>query len=478
VSERSVYIDKKQAEVSIVPDKDNYGPREKANVALSLNGNKDEIALLSLAVTDDHMATFHGQEGKWEKWQQGDLEIPSVKANYTPVEWDLMMMVQKNLFNAQEYSGNDSAFSLRSNKDDSDIMDITGKVVNKENQPVPKQIITLVSNQRGALYESDTTDGKGHFYFPFSGEDSIPFSLRMTGGNGISQDVRVILDSFRFPVFPTPAHLKKRFSEQEMDSIMAFRNRDSTVTTFVKEKGLLKVVTVKADLRKTPTYEQNKRMSQFSYIISSETLEKEKKTENNISNVILSVPGVTLKGGFLVIQGGGRDGGAANEPLVVVDGVPQTIDAGAEALRSPDLNYLNSMQSDIDFIEILAGPQAAIYGMQGDHGAIIVYTLNGRDKGPSVSNGFMGYLHKGYFNSILFPQPDYDKMEIKRSLFPDLRSTLYWNGNILTNENGKATIRFFTSDATTPYTIILTGVTTSGAILYKAISVNAYKSLN
>ena len=69
-------------------------------------------------------------------------------------------------------------------------------------------------------------------------------------------------------------------------------------------------------------------------------------------------------------------------------------------------------------------------------------------------------------------------VEIKRSLFPDLRSTLYWNGNILTNENGKATIRFFTSDATTPYTIILTGVTTSGAILYKAISVNAYKSLN
>jgi hypothetical protein len=130
------------------------------------------------------------------------------------------------------------------------------------------------------------------------------------------------------------------------------------------------------------------------------------------------------------------------------------------------------MESSIDFIEVLSGPQAAMYGMQGDNGAILVYSENGRNRGSAGNNGFLNYVHKGYFNSPEFPQAAYDKKEIKKAAVPDLRSTVYWSGNVLTDPKGKATLSFYTADEAASYTIIVTGVTSSGGLLYKEMHIH------
>jgi hypothetical protein len=67
------------------------------------------------------------------------------------------------------------------------------------------------------------------------------------------------------------------------------------------------------------------------------------------------------------------------------------------------------------------------------------------------------YIHD--MKNITLPEefflPDYD---IDPSSKEDTRSTVYWNPNILTDENGNATFSFFTSDIQGEFEIMVQGL--------------------
>ena len=90
------------------------------------------------------------------------------------------------------------------------------------------------------------------------------------------------------------------------------------------------------------------------------------------------------------------------------------------------------------------------------------------------SIALMKYYPKGYCNAPAFASPDYSKNEIKNSGYPDKRSTLYWNGNIRTDRNGKASVNFFTDDSKSTYTVTVEGITAIGILLYKKVKINRH----
>ena len=63
--------------------------------------------------------------------------------------------------------------------------------------------------------------------------------------------------------------------------------------------------------------------------------------------------------------------------------------------------------------------------------------------------------------------PDYSDKELKKAAFKDYRSTIFWNGHVYSNPNGKANVEFYTADLPTTYTITVTGVTASGDLIFK-----------
>ena len=67
---------------------------------------------------------------------------------------------------------------------------------------------------------------------------------------------------------------------------------------------------------------------------------------------------------------------------------------------------------------------------------------------------------------ILYPQQFYSpKYNIVSTVVePDFRSTLYWEPNITTDQNGKAKVSFYTSDIEDKYTIKVSGIGVDGAI--------------
>jgi hypothetical protein len=155
------------------------------------------------------------------------------------------------------------------------------------------------------------------------------------------------------------------------------------------------------------------------------------------------------------------------QPMVIMDGV-------AQSLISTDVNsYLMSLDpAIIDFIEILKGAQTAIYGIEGAGGVILINSLKTRkDVAQIDEKGLSTIFPKGYTKESSFANPDYDKKEAKKDPFPDLRSTVYWKGKILTDANGRASVEFFTSDDPTTYTVSVMGVTITGEMVYQQVKI-------
>jgi len=175
---------------------------------------------------------------------------------------------------------------------------------------------------------------------------------------------------------------------------------------------------------------------------------------------------------------------AKDEPLLIVDGVmvaggndPATDTENVLHINSsPVLEELTKIPVDIiDFVEVLKGPEAAYYGTRSSNGVIIVNTHRVSNFRNHIENyGTIQYNSKSYHLAPNFSAPDYNDLFIKSNVVKDTRSTLYWNGHLYTNLNGKASISFYTSDNPNNYTIQITGVTVTGEPINKKLTFNNF----
>ncbi|WP_156101300.1 hypothetical protein [Flavobacterium gilvum] len=70
---------------------------------------------------------------------------------------------------------------------------------------------------------------------------------------------------------------------------------------------------------------------------------------------------------------------------------------------------------------------------------------------------------KGYYGKKVFYEPIYDEVTINDSS-PDYRNTLFWKPDIITNEQGEATVDFFCSDINTMFLGNIEGVSGDGLL--------------
>jgi hypothetical protein len=460
VSQRALYIDSSLTRVVVVADKPNYGSREKVKLNISISGadNHPINALFSVSVTDDRFARQIEEQNQPSGLYADNVELPEADLlkKYSPEEMDLIMLTQKGLYPGWKY-GDEIAAPL-THEEANNLFSIEGIMVSKNNEPMHGYLVNLFSDQKG-MFKFDTTDDKGHFHFALPDfDDGSKFNLKLTTLKGQGQEGRVILDKSAFPQFNTPLALKKGFSSAELDAIRNFKAHQLDTIPEGTEKGVLTSVTVKPGGK--VTYDESKRVSRFSTIITPDKFNN--GDPNALPNAVKQVPG--LNRGLTMGPGGSATG---EPPLVVVDGV-------AQSLPSSDVNsYLMSLDPNtIDFVEILKGAETAMYGMQGAGGVILINSKNTRKDVAEIDvKGQANLFPKGYYKEPTFTFPDYSKPELKNSAYRDLRSTLYWKGNILTNSNGKEFIEFFTNDGSTTYTVNLMGVTDTGEFIYKQIKI-------
>ena len=114
---------------------------------------------------------------------------------------------------------------------------------------------------------------------------------------------------------------------------------------------------------------------------------------------------------------------------------------------------------DVDYVDVLKGASAAIYGSQGGGGVIAVYTKRGNanyDWSKGVTPGQVIRNVIGYAKVREFYAPDYSTSRPEH-VRPDFRSTLYWDPHLKTDASGRATVSFYQSDRTGPVQLQLEG---------------------
>jgi hypothetical protein len=460
MSQRSIYFPRNNILIEVKADKPNYQAREKVKLDIMLSDEKKQpvIALLSLAVTNDKTVSQPSEE------QVLNEVIPGGK--------DFGLYTQKRGYEGLKYSWENSN-NLPDPHWPGQAVYIKGKVLNKKGIPQNKQQVTLFSaqDQEEVSFGVDTTDATGSFHFPLPMySDSISFQLEVTNFKGVQQDVSIQLDSFNFPKFKTPEGLKIDFDDSAFAFLQHAMENGLDTVSFENEKKMLAAVTVRALKKKPLTYDDNKRISQFSRIISWDMIQP---GANGISNALIMVPGVQIIKGLVVIKGPGSFAlSTTSEPLLVIDGAALDLsdfDDPAFGVNSPVLQYLNSLSVEsIDFIEVLAGPEAAFYGIRSANGVIVINTRTGnRTRIDDKKTGLKQFYTRGYLTMIPYVGLSYNTEEEKKRPYPDQRSTLYWNGNILTDEKGLASVDFFTADDTSNYTVSVIGVTVDGEIICK-----------
>ena len=231
------------------------------------------------------------------------------------------------------------------------------------------------------------------------------------------------------------------------------------------DKQSLPAINIKV-LKQPVDYDVSKRINSSSVVLSGSAIGE----NNDVGNAILRVGGMHIINGVLLVNGltsfGTPD--KTSEPLLLVNGVQAYLSAETQiGESSPVMSYLKSLNSkDIDFIEILKGPDGANYGLRGGNGVILINMRTARRDVKVENNKSKTFYAKGISTPVLFPV-SMNQQKDETSL-PDRRPTLFWNGSFLSDN--KATITFGTGDVPATYKITLTGITIHGDIIYKTLS--------
>ncbi len=323
-------------------------------------------------------------------------------------------------------------------------------------------MVTLNILENGIFQEKQETSGLGEFSFgPFIFNDSIKTVIQTSNiakgsGKPKKNNLAVHIDS---PVFSPSIKRLPNKETNELDLIIAEdflkdskerRRLDFKYDPLSVELDAIEI-TVKKKTRQEIVAEELNQLT--SYGTPSDRVFTDSIPGMEAASAIdllTRVGGVQIRGAYpnqrIVIRGASSFM-ASTDPLFLINGNPVPADVFS-ALQA----------SEISFIDVLKGSDAAFYGTRGTNGVVAAYTyhsnslLNYKNQYPGVAN----FYAPGFYSARVFYTPNYSvKKETHKK--PDYRSTLYWNPYVTKRE-----VSFFTGDNQGVYIINLEGLTKAG----------------
>lgn len=471
VSERNIYVAKKNPNFSIQINKPQFSNRDLVDVSFATTDSlHPPLNSLSVTVTNDDLL-------RQNQNYYTNVVSTNLDSNIGNRNMQLLTMpasyvgLQMNQVKLDTLSG-----SLKM-MIDTTVSDISGKIVNRKQLPMANRVVTIYTKSGLDYFDTDTTNRDGQFSFRLPiVADSTPFILQVANLKGDKLDEKIIIETVaRFPKPLTPMGVKHYIDTTIIADFVKHAVVDEVFIGTGKE--WLATVTVRANKKKN-NYNVSKRVSTFSQVITGESLQKIGNTD--ASAAMLTIPGLHLRSGFVSLGGvTGFTVSEKDEPLLIIDGVmvaggagPQvddgaTADSGPVFNSSPVMAEISRITTDmIDFIEVLRGPEAAYYGTRSSNGVIIINThrvSNFRNR--MAAYGSLQFSPKSYHLAGAFIVPEYDILAIKKGGFKDERGTIFWNGHLYTSDKGKANFQFYTGDASKSYTMSIVGINAGGELI-------------
>ncbi|MEP6610245.1 MAG: TonB-dependent receptor plug domain-containing protein, partial [Mucilaginibacter sp.] len=381
-----------------------------------------------------------------------DLDLVMLTHGYRSLEWKQILKGDNNP--AANYTGEKG-------------LTISGTITAR-GKPVPNAKIKLFTRGGVNLVLDTTADNSGKFVFDnLSFPDSTRFVLQARTAKG-DKDVDVQVDKPRqAPGASTEFH---PINQSENSALAAYAQSNKAFNEEQKRNGInqhmqmLKEVTIKGK-KEDPLLAHSTNLNgkgAADQVITSEWLETSGYTSLFDA---LRAKGNSLEFTSLhqVISKHTNAQLVGNHPdlmEIVVDGTPLD-----QPEKPGDPNPLDEIRiEDIESIEIGLGTHyGAMYGSRAAGGVIIVTTKRAKKLNYYYKEapGVIVYTAKGFYKAREFYSPQYDNPKTNQKML-DLRSTIYWNPNIITDKDGKASFEYFNADGKGTYRVVVEGIDADG----------------
>ena len=466
LSERLVFSNNlsQHLPVSVDADHQEYGLRDSIPLWLSLPDMKtDEIAFLSLSVTDDSFTHNRHAPSLWSQLLlasdiqglNGRLD-EYFKPVYQADKLDLLMMVngwRRYDLNAV-LQGQYSMPSVEKEKEQR----ISGRVHTVfSDKPVGEtQVVLAITKQK--YIDTATTDSTGHFEFHGlnfpSDADAFVYATRQK-----KRRCFVEIDKAHSPYTPEIDIVRgsaKMLPWVDID--------EELLEKYARESHLLQEVIVKG----------------------------QRGTSSSLDNTTLSLDRQAIEAGeyhdlgFLLLCTNMlwvdyESGSITADPMLSMSGIDKlqghqfgqtsdSIGAGTEVklyvngLHIPNLTFSDLELDDIDRVDLYLGPKAWVLDPTAK-GVVNITTRNGINR--STENIFNNKVVRltGYQAPVEYYFPRYAQGEKPSQIQPDMRRTLYWNPYLRMGKDTPLNVSFFSADLPTKYTIRVEGITNHGRIV-------------
>lgn len=340
---------------------------------------------------------------------------------------------------------------------------IAGLITDNNSKPLVNAKVTLVSITNGFDMILDTvTNNKGKFVFDrLDVPDTVNFMVQAKSSKN-DKNVKITMEQ-------DAQVSSKNFigNSINMDTYVSYAKQKQKDIPNPKPAGIqLKQVNIfnNKDLKPIVNVLNSKnRNGSVDYVVSKDRIEHE---TGNAFDIFNNVPGVKMQEKKIIRSMTNTVSISQN-----LGGKPQPMAVYLDGARVDQDVLLTTPAASVEGIEILVSNYNTMIYEDGYWGVILVTTKMGNSLPMSkdIYNNLITVSNKGFTVKKEFYTPLINVKEPKLNTNPML-STLYWNPNLNTNINGKATITLQNLDPNTTYKIIIEGMDTYGNIGRKVMT--------
>ncbi|WPU94376.1 hypothetical protein SNE25_02415 [Mucilaginibacter sabulilitoris] len=488
LNERIVYINRNDnLRIALSSDKRYYTKRDSVAVSIEVTDKNGQPVLgsFSVAITDDSQVKNDSLKNNTLKSAllltsdlKGTVEDPGYyfQSGLTAAQWQHL----DNLLLAQGWVNYDWPTVFRpitpALNPAEQAFAVKGKVSNMFNKPVEKAGVMLLSKKPSFIRDT-LTNKAGVFNFnDIYPSDTAIYIIQARNKRGKSFNVGIDVDEFKPPVFTA--------STERM--IPWYVNIDSSGI-----KTLDNYLSYKKEHEKLLGHNMLKEVKivDKKIIKDSKNLNSDGGSDFSLTTEDLEKAGKAKLGDLLTQKVKGFHLGSGKNPYayyingqfmhLIIDGVDITFSftydgSGPTAFMHYVKSFLDYYTAeDIKGIEVMRSARyVSSYttrfldplAVPFDHAFVEVTTYSG--SGPFLKKTPGVYMYKplAFSPQKQFYSPRYTVKTQADTSFTDLRSTIYWSPNIITDKNGKAMFSFYTTDKPGTYTLLMDGSDMNGNI--------------
>lgn len=497
VNERAVFIwHKDPLQLALTSDKRTYNIKDSVSLLLTVNSGKQQplSGSFSLAVIDTSQVQMNNLSENIISYMllssdlKGTIEEPYYYFQNPPLQAVEALMLTQGWVQ-YEWTAQNFKFEREH------AFKITGKATNIFNKPFANTNVTAFGTiGKTGMFAIDTiTNQKGVFTldrFPYFTSDSVSMVIRGVNKKGKAFNIGLEVNE---PVYPPYTSTASAFEHQNilLDTATArFVNKQIDIRKLIKKNGeYLDEVVVKTNAGINGSKNLNKNGG-ADQVINEKVLGKTPKATlldvlyKQVKGFRMGSPPRSMRQMYMIngnmvrfiIDGTDLNffyqpsGGGPNDYLLFLDSYLKYFSAedirGIEVMNYPRHNasYRSRYLSTAEMMN--SGPASI------DYSFIEITTRTG--SGPFLKKTPGMYLYRPVVPVIAkqFYSPRYSSPD-ERTMIPDMRTTVYWNPEIITNQKGEARVSFYTSESTGNYMILVQGTNLTGGlgVLYQPLEI-------